>query len=131
MTKENEMPTTICPMERAARIADMYSKENFLLATDTILLDPVLKGNIDKDSVEESDNQQMWGCIYSSRAHAAKDIAAAIREELCTTSDELRKANDALQRLGTLKTFTDASGDIEINCFGDYKQALAILEKLL
>lgn len=75
-------------LEEAAKIADFYAKENFRLATDTILLDPVLRGGSSDKALVVSEDLQMWGCIYSSRAHAAQDIAKAIRLGIISTTEQ-------------------------------------------
>ena len=74
MTERNEA------LEEAAKIADMFEEENFLLAHSTILVDPVLHGGpMTQANIKRSEDLMLDGCISSSRAHAARDIAAAIR----------------------------------------------------
>lgn len=78
-------------LHRAAEIADLYSDENMRMADDTILADPLLNWqrraeikNIDQlqDAAAMSRRLEIDGTIYSSRAHAAADIAKAIRAEI-------------------------------------------------
>lgn len=67
-------------LEEAARIADFYAVENFRLAGDTILTDPVLRDHdVSASAIALSDDLQTSGCIHASMAHAAQNIAAAIR----------------------------------------------------
>jgi hypothetical protein len=66
-------------LEAAAKIADMYAKENWRLTSDTILTDPVLRGDMSAEAMEVSKRLQTDGCIHSSMAHAAQNIARAIR----------------------------------------------------
>ena len=68
-------------LEEAAKLADMFAEECFAMAQDTILLDPVLSGkSLAEEAIKRSYGLQTEGLIYSSRAHAAQNIAAAIRE---------------------------------------------------
>lgn len=68
-------------MEAAARIADAYAAENFQMANDTILTDPVLSGRDRSESgFAVSERLRIDGCIHSSMAHAAHNISMAIRE---------------------------------------------------
>jgi len=67
-------------LEEGARIADLYAEENFRMASDTILIDPVLRGDLSAPALVLSEEAQVNGCIHSSMAHAARNIAAAIRE---------------------------------------------------
>lgn len=69
-------------MEAAAAIADMYEMENFRLATDSILTDPVLRYDRSPEAFAISERLQSDGLIHSSVAHAARNIAAAIRAAL-------------------------------------------------
>lgn len=64
-------------MMEAAQIARFYEVENFRLASDTILIDPILSGS-DASAVDLSDDLQVQGCVHASMAHAAKNIARAI-----------------------------------------------------
>lgn len=68
-------------IEECARLADLFADENFRMATDTILRDPVLRGDRSAAAVMISEEEQMAGCIHSSMAHAAQNIAAAIRRK--------------------------------------------------
>lgn len=58
-------------------IARFYEVENFRLAGDTILADPLLNGR-DHTAVDLSDDLQVSGCIHAAMAHAAANIAQAI-----------------------------------------------------
>lgn len=70
-------------MEVAASIADTYATENFRLAGDTILTDPVLSGrDFSAQACAISDRLQVDGCIHSAMAHAAQNIAKAIRSAI-------------------------------------------------
>ena len=70
-------------LEDAAKIADMWAEENFRLAGDTILHDPVLSGRDRSQSgFIASQDFQRDGFGHASRAHTAQDIATAIRERL-------------------------------------------------
>ena len=73
-------------LEEAARIADAFEQENFAMCTDSILLDPVLSKfgrrnghTITAEDWESSESHQVDGTIHSAMAHAARNIAAAIR----------------------------------------------------
>lgn len=69
-------------LEDAATIADAYAAENFQMATDTILTDPVLaRRDTTEAALAASAMAQTDGCIHASMAHAAKNIAAAIRDK--------------------------------------------------
>lgn len=73
-------------LEEAARIADAFEEENFAMAGDTILLDPVIAGGERSASaVRKSESLMIDGCVHSSMAHAARNIAAAIRALKDTT----------------------------------------------
>lgn len=73
--------------EACAQIADAYADENLRMAGDTILLDPMLNGSpATPANVARSRNMTIDGCIYSSMYHAAKNIAAAIRERWKSTT---------------------------------------------
>lgn len=68
-------------MEAAAAIADLYGEENFLLAGDTVLIDPVLRNrDLSPAALAISERLQSDGHMHTSMAHGAKHIAAAIRE---------------------------------------------------
>ena len=72
-------------LEEAARIADFYAEENFRLAQDTILIDPVLRNrDLSPGALAISDRLQSDGHMHASMAHAAQHIAAAIREKINT-----------------------------------------------
>jgi hypothetical protein len=75
-------------IEAAAAIADIYEVENFRLCTDTILTDPVLNGtDCSPDGCAVSERLQSDAIIHSSMAHAARNIAEAIRGATKETSD--------------------------------------------
>lgn len=72
-------------LEEAALIADFYAAENFRLAQDTILLDPVLRSRGADQSPEAlalSEKLRVEGCVHSSMAHSAQYIAAEIRKRV-------------------------------------------------
>lgn len=80
-------------MEEAACIADFYSTENFRLAGDTILTDPVIQTGGRDQSIKAlalSGKLQTEGCVHASMAHAAQNIAAAIRNAIGEDSSRLR-----------------------------------------
>lgn len=72
-------------LRQAAEIADAFADENFSMAHDTIMLDPVmLKRTIANEPVttadfEKSESLMIDGCVHSSMAHASQNIAEAIR----------------------------------------------------
>ena len=66
--------------ERCVALADDYATVNREIASDTILLDPVLRGRgLTPENVAEYERQQINGTIHSAMFHAAQNIAAAIR----------------------------------------------------
>jgi hypothetical protein len=70
-------------LEEAACIADMFATENFLLAQDTILTDPVLRNRDgSREAMAVSERLQTKGHTHASMAHAAQNIAAAIRRAI-------------------------------------------------
>lgn len=77
-------------MEEAARVADAYAEENFAMATDSIMLDPILakgrakilKYGTTEDDARLSAECEINGTIHSSMGHAARHIAEAIRSVL-------------------------------------------------
>ncbi len=84
-------------MRRAAEIAKMFADENFRMATDTILLDPIInrkkRAQIRTyDDLQKAtalaESLEVDGCIYSARAHSAKDIAQSILSEIGEEWDE-------------------------------------------
>ncbi len=76
-------------LEEAACIADMYAEENFRLAGDTILTDPVLRNHdLSAAALAVSERLQTEGHMHASMAHAAQHIAAAIREVARATRDQ-------------------------------------------
>lgn len=83
-------------LRRAAEIADLYADENMRMAGDTVRADPILNQhrraeikNAYQLEAAAAMSQQLGidGCIYSSRAHAAQDIAAAIRQAAKQSED--------------------------------------------
>lgn len=109
-------------LEAAAAIADLYETENFRLASDTILTDPVLKHDLSPEAFIISEGLQLEGHMHASMAHAARNIAVAIREtatEIPTT--DLREA----RRQGLL----DAADVLRgwIHSFGDYVPLPALI----
>jgi hypothetical protein len=66
-------------LEAAAGVASMWSEENFRLAGDTIHLDPFLHGDLSEQAALKSMELTDQGADFAARAHAAQDIAAAIR----------------------------------------------------
>lgn len=66
--------------EEFAALAGMYATENFRLATDTVLTDPVLTGR-DRSPAgfAQARALQIQGAAFSGAAHCAEDIASAIR----------------------------------------------------
>ena len=66
-------------LEAAAAVADLYASENFRMASDTVLLDPVLRGNSSSAALARSDALQDAGQRHAELAHLAQHIAAAIR----------------------------------------------------
>lgn len=66
-------------LEEAAKVADLFEDENFRMAHDTLLLDPALRGGRTQAAIAASDELQIDGAIATSMAHAARNIAAAIR----------------------------------------------------
>ncbi|MBB6262112.1 hypothetical protein FHS77_002680 [Paenochrobactrum gallinarii] len=80
------MTTELIERERCAKIADEFAAENFRMATDTIMVDPVLSKQrkglshlITSEDYKISEDEMNKGIIHSSMAHAAQNIAAAIR----------------------------------------------------
>jgi hypothetical protein len=78
-------------LQRAAEIAELYADENMRMAGDTVKADPILNAkrrseitNVYQLEAAHAMSQQLEidGCIYSSRSHAAADIAEAIRQEI-------------------------------------------------
>ncbi|RSC31231.1 hypothetical protein EGT36_21400 [Agrobacterium sp. FDAARGOS_525] len=71
-------------LKQAAEIADAFADENFSMAHDTIMLDPVIgrRGEtLTKADFEKSESLIIDGCVHSSMAHAAQNIAEAIRSK--------------------------------------------------
>ena len=90
-------PTYTDGLRRAAEIADLYADENMRMADDTVKLDPILnrqrraeiKNAYQLEAAAAMSQQlEIDGCIYSSRSHAAQDIAEAIRAEIEGTEAE-------------------------------------------
>lgn len=66
--------------ERAALVADAYADANIELAGDSVLTDPLLRGEpLTAENVKASEARMVDGCVHSSMFHAAQNIAAAIR----------------------------------------------------
>lgn len=66
--------------DAAAQFADLYAEENIVMAGDTILADPVLRGDATTEAdFEKSDRLQIEGCVHSAQHHAGKQLATAIR----------------------------------------------------
>ena len=72
--------------EACAKLADEYAEENFRMATDTIMIDPILTAHRKKrpyirtaQTDELSEKCQIDGAMHSSSAHTAQHVAAAIR----------------------------------------------------
>ena len=72
--------------EACAALADEYAEENFRMATDTIMIDPILTAHRKKrpyirtpQADELSEKCQIDGAMHSSSAHTAQHVAAAIR----------------------------------------------------
>ncbi|NTZ90444.1 hypothetical protein FCH38_07060 [Agrobacterium tumefaciens] len=69
-------------LKQAAEIADAFAEENFSMAHDTIMLDPVIgrRGEtVTAADFEKSESLMIDGCVHSSMAHASQNIAEAIR----------------------------------------------------
>lgn len=75
-----DSPDYLRAIEDAAEMADLWAIENFRLASDTIHLDPVLSGRAATvAAMAESEQLTLDGALYAARAHAAQDVARAIR----------------------------------------------------
>ena len=79
--------------ERAgcAEVADAYCEENRQMATDTIMIDPVLSsqgGPISAADWKKAEELTITGCVHTSMFHAAQNIAAAIRARASQTEKE-------------------------------------------
>lgn len=72
-------------MKEAAEIADAYADENIQMASDTIMIDPVLSGKrgqkFTDEEWERAEKLKIEGCIHSSMFHAAQNIRDAILAE--------------------------------------------------
>lgn len=67
-------------LKDAAAIADAFAVENFRLASDSILTDPVLsRYDVSPEGLALSEQCRTAGTIHSSMAHAAQNIAVFIR----------------------------------------------------
>lgn len=73
-------------LEEGAKVADLFAEENFAMATDSILLDPLLSAHrLGRQYMNTPANNALVeqcqdnGTIHSSSAHAAQNVAAAIR----------------------------------------------------
>ena len=65
--------------EAFALLAEVYSEENFRLASDAVLTDPVLKRDFSPHAFEVSQTLMIQGAAHSSAGHTAQHIADAIR----------------------------------------------------
>lgn len=72
--------------EACAKVADEYAEENFRMANDTIMIDPILTAHRKNrpyirtaQTDELSEKCQIDGAMHSSSAHTAQHVAAAIR----------------------------------------------------
>jgi hypothetical protein len=86
---EGQETKTLSALEAVAeclRICDMFADENMEMATDTLMHPVKLRQFMDgwhtMSDVEmvTFDKLSMEGIVHSSQAHAARDIAKAIRE---------------------------------------------------
>lgn len=86
-------------LKEAAWIADVFEAENFAMCTDGIMNDPVLKAHrgdgLHLDQLCEADwaaseEYQTHSTIHSSMAHAARNIAAAIRARIAEIEGEAK-----------------------------------------
>ena len=83
----------------AVVIADLFATENFRLAGDTILTDPVLAGgDASASAVAVSDQKRLDGHMHASMAHAAQAIAAGIRALGSRPDEGSRSADDGFGR---------------------------------
>jgi hypothetical protein len=64
----------------AAEYAEFYANERMTLCGDTILHDPVLRGERSQAAFTKSRDLQIDGTINSSAYHAAMDIAGYLRK---------------------------------------------------
>ncbi|MGP4691634.1 hypothetical protein [Agrobacterium cavarae] len=76
-------------MKQAAEIANAFEEENFSMCYDSILFDPVMskcargdRQQLTLEDINKSEAMQIDGTIHSSMAHAAQNIAKAIREKI-------------------------------------------------
>jgi hypothetical protein len=78
-------------LSRAAEIAELYADENMRMADDTVRADPILNRHRRAEiknayqleaAAAMSQQLEIDGIVYSSRSHAAADIAEAIRAEI-------------------------------------------------
>lgn len=66
--------------EAAAKVADAYADANIEMAGDSVLTDPLLRGEpLTAENVKTSEARMIDGCVHSSMFHAAQNIAGAIR----------------------------------------------------
>ena len=86
-------------LKEAAELADAFETENFAMCTDGIMNDPVLKAHrgdgLHLDELREADwaaseECQTHSTIHSSMAHAAGNIAAAIRARIAEIEAEAK-----------------------------------------
>ena len=66
----------------ASKVADLYAKEIFVLADDTILMDPIFtRKDLSEAGIELSDKLTLEGTYLAKQAHTAQFIAEAIRQK--------------------------------------------------
>ena len=66
-------------IREAAALARFYAEENILLAGDTVLLDPCLRGEgFSAENMARSAKLQIDGCVHSAAYHAGMHIEANI-----------------------------------------------------
>jgi len=72
-------------LETAAKLAKLWSDENFRMSHDTILCDPILNGSAHQATlardVLKSESLAVAGHAHASIGHACKDLARMIREQ--------------------------------------------------
>lgn len=70
-------------LDVAARVAMLWSDENFRMADDTIKCDPMINGTATRTTLAEdflkAEALAVEGHMHASIAHACKDLAAMIR----------------------------------------------------
>jgi len=72
-------------LEVAAKLAALWSDENFRMATDTIKCDPLLNGTATEatlvQDLDKSEDLAIDGHVHASIGHACKDLAKMIRKQ--------------------------------------------------